>query len=343
MTRTFRWGMRLLVYVMSLTTAVAFAADDYCYKGSYGRGVGTIPTACKDGKEYQTGLCYDKCKAPYTDDVGPVCWQPCPSGYLDTGALCHIDKPLLVSSFRIGCHWSVFGECIIPDMGGCPSGYTNAGLLCGLNTPSVPPGFKGLTGLDIMKNSYGRGAGTIPTACKGGKEYQTGLCYDHCKANYDGNGPVCWNTCPKGYVQCGAGCATSSTYCATVTADQVMSTLGAVAFVATLGASGAATTAAKGVATAAEKASMFKQLVDKAKVAKKGIEASKAFQRAKQGYDATKPLRDAKAVVDTIDRVEQLSEASDVEEGLRIASGFDPTGFSQVANAFGHKICNEVK
>lgn len=49
------------------------------------------------------------------------------------------------------------------------------------------------------KKSYGRGVGTIPNSCKGGKHYQNGLCYDPCKSGYSGNGPLCLQNCPRGY------------------------------------------------------------------------------------------------------------------------------------------------
>ena len=79
------------------------------------------------------------------------------------------------------CWWSVLR---------CPSGYTNAGLFCALNTPPVPAGWKGLTGLDIIKGSYGNGAGRIKNGCDAGKENDAGLCYSACGAGYKGVGPV---------------------------------------------------------------------------------------------------------------------------------------------------------
>lgn len=42
---------------------------------------------------------------------------------------------------------------------------------------------------------YGRGAGTIPSACPGGTERDGLLCYPNCQAGYYGVGPVCWQTC----------------------------------------------------------------------------------------------------------------------------------------------------
>lgn len=58
-----------------------------CAKRVYDRGVGTVPTACTGGKQYQDGLCYQPCRAGF-HGVGPVCWGQCPAGFSDQGALC---------------------------------------------------------------------------------------------------------------------------------------------------------------------------------------------------------------------------------------------------------------
>src|SRR5262252_3026812 len=66
-------------------------ADDdkaLCWKQTYTRGVGTVPTAdCGAGNEKDAGLCYPKCRAGYKG-VGPVCWQSCPDKFRDDGAFC---------------------------------------------------------------------------------------------------------------------------------------------------------------------------------------------------------------------------------------------------------------
>ena len=47
--------------------------DKFCWKDSYGRGVGVIPTTCGN-QEYDAGLCYPYCQPGYKG-VGPVCWD----------------------------------------------------------------------------------------------------------------------------------------------------------------------------------------------------------------------------------------------------------------------------
>lgn len=55
------------------------------------------------------------------------------------------------------------------------------------------------------KDSYGRGAGSVPDACPG-QQQDAGLCYPYCAAGYYGVGPVCWQACPAGYRDDGTAC-----------------------------------------------------------------------------------------------------------------------------------------
>lgn len=48
--------------------------DKFCWRRTYGRGVGTVPKSCADGAELKAGLCYKHCKHGY-HGVGPVCWK----------------------------------------------------------------------------------------------------------------------------------------------------------------------------------------------------------------------------------------------------------------------------
>jgi hypothetical protein len=304
-----------------LFTSQAFAADDYCYKGSYGRGVGTIPDQC-NAKEKDAGLCYNKCNATYYG-VGPVCWQSCPSGYVDTGALCHIDKALTNGGSWV-CTKKLFGKCIWKSHE-CGSGYTNTGFFCALNTPSVPAGYKGLTGLDLTKGTYGRGVGTIPV-CASDKQADAGLCYNGCKTGYNGIGPVCWNTCPAGHSACGAGCATSSAYCAEVTGNQVFSTVMLAVNVATLGSSGEAEAAGE----SAEEMSRAEKAIADAKASWAELKASKNYQTL---------VSTAKGA-SYAHKMEVLATAQTTAEALKAMSGFDPTGISEVASAYSFHVCN---
>jgi len=66
------------------------AEDDkaLCWKRTYTRGVGTVPTGdCPAGQEKDGGLCYLKCRDGFKG-VGPVCWRGCPDKFRDDGAFC---------------------------------------------------------------------------------------------------------------------------------------------------------------------------------------------------------------------------------------------------------------
>ena len=47
--------------------------DRFCWRRTYGRGVGKVPEDCKD-KSYNQGLCYPHCEKGY-NGIGPVCWD----------------------------------------------------------------------------------------------------------------------------------------------------------------------------------------------------------------------------------------------------------------------------
>ena len=79
-----------VAFLLMLNLGVAFAtssplvsshlsstSDDnyFCWKDSYGRGVGTIPSSCPSGKpDKDDGLCYEECPRKY-NGVGPLCWK----------------------------------------------------------------------------------------------------------------------------------------------------------------------------------------------------------------------------------------------------------------------------
>jgi hypothetical protein len=58
----------------------------FCTKGSEVKNPKT--PSCESSKEYDAGLCYDKCNRGY-NGIGPVCWGTCPSSMgTDCGAMC---------------------------------------------------------------------------------------------------------------------------------------------------------------------------------------------------------------------------------------------------------------
>ncbi len=65
------------------------ASQPYCWRDSYGRGVGVPVSACQEGQEKDAGLCYRTCEDIGKEGwkgVGPVCWQRSP-GFVMRGIL----------------------------------------------------------------------------------------------------------------------------------------------------------------------------------------------------------------------------------------------------------------
>ena len=323
----------LLVALLALSASMASVAADFCWKDTQTRGVGTIPKSCTDGKEYKDGLCYTPCKAGMSG-VGPVCWSACPADYIDMGAICHIDKALLKPGTWVCTDRGLFDECWWGYMQ-CDAGYTNIGLLCALTPTSTPAGFSG-TYLDPMKNTYGRGAGTIPTACATGKEYDAGLCYDKCPQYYSGVGPVCWMQTPETWVGCGMGAASSGGKCAEAIFDQV-SSVGEVAFnIATLGAGNAATKPLK-----------FARLKEVYKAAKiKNLNFGKAAEAAEKAGEATYAaqgsVRTRLGILETDSSGEELSDMDLVALAANVASLADPSGVSGIIGAYSFDKCSAL-
>lgn len=148
-------------------------------KISYGRGAG-VPLVCASNEDLDAGLCYDRCQGGY-DGVGPVCWKQEASYERGVGT---------VPGSTCGAGKEMDAGLCYPV---CNTGYHGVGPVCWNDQPE----------------SYGRGAGTIPTniinhTCPSGKEYQDGLCYTICNSGYHGVGPVCWNNQAASYGR-GAG------------------------------------------------------------------------------------------------------------------------------------------
>ena len=162
-------------------------------KPSYGRGAGTIPDNCGPGRENNGGLCYPLCPAGYRGS-GPYCWQICPAGYADDGGTCRRDA-VIFGSDNSACPW--YDKCGLTFARGCskcPLGYANDGCTCRRDAHI------------FAKSTINRGAGTTPSFCSGGKQYDTGSCYWPCGSGYTGRGPVCWGSCPAGFADHGATC-----------------------------------------------------------------------------------------------------------------------------------------
>ena len=77
----------LLSLGFTIGVPTAAQAQDFCWKDSYGRGVGTIPKACKHDEDRIGLLCYKKCRKG-TKRFGFDCHSVCPRGFSNQGLFC---------------------------------------------------------------------------------------------------------------------------------------------------------------------------------------------------------------------------------------------------------------
>ncbi|CAF0920047.1 unnamed protein product [Adineta ricciae] len=186
--------------------AVFRAYEPYCWRRSYGRGVGRPLHACPDHASEQDGLlCYPTCREGY-NGVGPVCWEIC-DNITSFGFAC-----MDIRKSARSCPWYDTCGVFKRSCSSCPDNYTNFGCLCGRF---------------YLRNSYGRGIGT-PMICSSRYEQDGALCYDQCDEKYNGVGPVCWQHCPSSQpYPCFAGCSVSKQDCQLAVINMIQSVVGA--------------------------------------------------------------------------------------------------------------------
>jgi len=359
---------------------VSNSRQNYCYRQSFGRGVGVPLSTCTDGQQKDGLLCYPKCKEGY-GGAGPVCWQYCPSGFRDDGAFCA--KPAAYG--RGGGYPWKFGDGLNDNgmrgrcerdhgRGGCEkdgaifypkckAGFSKVG--CCICSPNCPSGMTNI-GVSCAKPSYGRGAG-VPMKCAAGQQEDAGLCYTPCKAGFHGVGPVCWQNCPSGRKNCGAGCTTDTQTCVTDTIGMVTAPLVLAANILTAGGATSGTTAAK---LAAKSPKVFDAMKKAAKVADLASTAADVVLLAKDVADTTSTWVDdfvadfasvttprAQREVDRVftgaantwvkrqyamvhlSLLAQSNGIQTAQTALSAVALFDPTGVAGVVDAFAKPVC----
>src|SRR3990167_3110939 len=88
--------------------------EKFCWKSTYGRGVGLVPKNCFD-KQFNAGLCYSFCKDGY-HGVGPVCWKGIKSYGRGVG---HVPKDCKDKQYNAGLCYPF-----------CKQGYYGVGPVC---------------------------------------------------------------------------------------------------------------------------------------------------------------------------------------------------------------------
>jgi len=297
----------LVLTQLSLELSLSAVHDmdhEFCWKDSYGRGVGTIPDDC--GTKQKLGaLCYPQCPSGYTR-VGLDCQQNCPSGFTNQGLFCRLAEYGRGGGYtwwfsdgfsdsgmyrrceadhgRGNCEKS--GAIVYPK---CKSGYYPAG--CCICRPAVPNcnalGFNGGFDLSCAKRLI---IGSPSTAgCPANKQYDAGLCYPACKKKFYGVGPVCWSDTPSGWVGCGMGAAKDTKTCADIIIGQIAAVGQLAINIATFGSSSAGVEAANAAKSAGKLASLTKKLKELKEAVLANSKISKVVEQAKK----FKKLKDA--------------------------------------------------
>jgi hypothetical protein len=153
----------MLAVASVLVLAVSIAANptnplvnaispSFCYKWTYGRGFGVVPSHCSKGFERNGALCYPDCQSGYVGN-GPVCWEHCPQNYVNDGAVCRKKGSLALHWKK--SHGRGWGKPV-----NCGDGYHAKSGLC---YKDCRDGFEGVGPVCHQKC-----AGTFNTNCGAG-------------------------------------------------------------------------------------------------------------------------------------------------------------------------------
>lgn len=328
---------------------------EFCWKDSYGRGVGEVPGQCAPGQDRIGLLCYDKCPAGMAR-FGFDCHSVCPAGMEDQGLFCrrneygrgagypwHFGDPLNDSGMFARCeseqgrgNCEKWGAVVYPK---CKEGYEPFG--CCICRPKVPNcsalGLNDGVDLSCAKKVH---IGSPKTGvCPAGQVKDGGLCYPKCEAGHDGVGPVCWAEKPKGWVDCGMGAAKDDVTCGQIIFDQVSSVGQIAIFVASLGTSSAGTAAAGGARSATRLAKLKKQYesmkrawnnIKNTPEVKTAIDAAETADVIKQGYDISQEAQNA------------VTEEDMARVAAQIAAIVDPTGVASTVGSYTYPTCSKL-
>lgn len=324
----------------------AQSGKEFCWKDSYGRGVGTMPQSCPAGRERIGLLCYTQCPAN-TQRFGFDCHSVCPSGMRNDGLFCRAAE----YGRGVGFPWE-FGDAL-NDNGmikrcerahgrgncekngliyypKCKAGYSAVG--CCLCRPNVPNcAALGMNpGIDLSCAKRVIIGDPVTGSCPYGEESDGGLCYKQCRPGYDGVGPVCWTGAPRGWVECGMGAAKDSATCAQIVFGQVQS-VGQLAFnVATLG-SGSAASGASSASRLATLKQKYRALTE-------------AYERAKPAMEAAFAAKSAAgAAINTVNLIDEnnVTEEDIVRISAEIAAVADPTGVAGAVASYTYPTCSK--
>ena len=218
----------LALISISLIGLTLASAPEFCWRESYERGVGIIPSECGSGEKIGT-YCFSSCPSG-TRRYGYDCHSVCPQDLRDDGLFCKTSEYSRGQGYArqftdgIGDK-GMFGRCEKENGVGncekyglvvykkCLPGYSPTG--CCICRPKVPNcAALGLNpGVDLScAKKILIGEPYLPN-CLANKQKNAGLCYNACRAGFLGVGPVCLSEPPTGWVACGLGAAVNSKVC----------------------------------------------------------------------------------------------------------------------------------
>jgi hypothetical protein len=196
---------------------------------------------CMDGKQYDTGLCYERC-ASGTTGVGPVCWGACAEGFTDEGALCAQNAVITAkSSYGRGAGNAMtcaaseeqngalcYPRCAAGYYGvgpvcwqSCPDGFTDDGVTCRKNGSIIGANNGRCPWYDKCGLTFARGCSTCPEGyandgctcrinpqifAKGTYGRGAGRPLDACPSGLEQSGALCYPPCAAGYSGVGPVC-----------------------------------------------------------------------------------------------------------------------------------------
>lgn len=158
---------------------------------------------CPPPRKLEAGLCYHPCKTEFKSDGALLCYKQYPefeaNGQGHT--LTSITKKITPNTGKIPDYCE--GDNKEIDAGlcydRCPDGYKGVGPVCWQNDASYGRGVGTIPKLEWngcksrMPGWLGGGCiGGLDSKCPDDRENQDGLCYQRCRDNYTGRGPVCW-------------------------------------------------------------------------------------------------------------------------------------------------------
>ena len=341
-----------------LVSGEALANTSFCWKETWGTGATTgLPSTCGPNQELNGRFCYDKCSQGYTSNRMTGCIQNCPSGSVDDGLFCGWrsykaaeypiwDKSLCQSKHpAVGCR--KIGLLWVEK---CKAGYKHVLGFCEKKTIDCA-GFANAgkrIANSCAKKTYSRAPKRA--SCPAGKEFSGGFCYESCGANAVRRGPMCWGTCPPGWVECGMGCAKSRNECTDAITGQVVSVLDSAASIALLVGTAGASAAGKNIMSKAAWTG-FKKLGKKKvkgalKDVLKGVAVSGAVQVPGNVVDVA---GDTAEFIWDIGDIESNTTMSEIEKqhaiaeiSLKSAALFDPSGIVGIVAAYTKPVCKDV-